>query len=94
MSQNGPQSELSSTFKEEMIDESKFPASTPVLNTKYKHFRSWNNNPFYFFNDQIDYKLAHYFADSEITKRNIDKLLTNPLMEFIIKSFLYRNADE
>ena len=37
--------------------------------------------------------LAHYFADSEITKRNDDKFLTNLLMKPITKNLSYCNAN-
>ena len=77
-----------------IFNESKFPASTSVLNTRYKHLESQNNNPFYPFNDQVDYALAYYFADSRTTKRNIDKFLTHSLMKPITKNFLYYNSDK
>ena len=76
------------------FNESKFPAGTPVSDTQYKHPGSQNNNPFYLFNDQLDYALAHYFAESETTKRNVDRFLTNPLMKPITKKLPYHNADE
>lgn len=44
-------SELSSTFKEVTFSKSEFPASTFVLDTKYKYLESQNNNLFYFFNN-------------------------------------------
>ena len=76
------------------FSESEFLAGTPVLDTKYKHPRSQNNNPFYSFNGQLDYALAYYFANLEITKRNVDKFLTNLLMKPITKNLSYCNADE
>ena len=92
--QNGLLSESSSTFKEVTFSESEFPAGTPVSDTQYEHPGSQNNNPFYPFNDQLDYALAHYFAESETTKRNVDRFLTNPLMKPITEKLSYRNADE
>ena len=92
--QNRLLSELSSTFREVTFSESEFPAGTPVSDTQYEHPGSQNNNPFYPFNDQLDYALAHYFAESETTKRNVDKFLTNPLMKPITKKLSYRNADK
>lgn len=92
--QNGLLSKSSSTFREVMFDKSKFLASTPVSNTRYEHPGSQNNNPFYLFNNQLDYALAHYFAKSETTKRNMDKFLSNPLIKLIIKNLLYCNIDE
>ena len=76
------------------FSESELPAGIPISDTRYEYLRSQNNNPFYLFNDQIDYALAHYFADSETTKRNADKFFTNPLMKPITKNLLYCNLDE
>lgn len=50
-SQNKLLSELSSIFKEMMFSESKFSAGILVLDIRYKHLKSHNNNPFYLFND-------------------------------------------
>ena len=61
-----------------MFTKSKFPSGTPILDTRYEHLENQNNNPFYSFNSQLNYVLAHYFANSETTKRNIHKFLTNP----------------
>ena len=91
---NGLLSKSSSTFREMTFSESKFLAGIPVLDTRYKHPESQNNNPFYLFNGQLDYALAHYFADSKTTKSNVDKFFTNPLMKPITKNLLYCNADE
>ena len=55
-----------------IFNKSEFPADTPVLDTRYEHPRSQNNNLFYPFNGQLDYTLAHYFADSETIKCNVD----------------------
>ena len=76
------------------FSKSEFPTGTPVSDTRYKHLRSQNNNPFYPFNAQLDYELAHYFADSETTKCNIDRFFTNPLIKPIIKNLLYCNANK
>ncbi len=58
------------------------------------HLRSRSYNPFPPFNNQLDYILAHYFAESEITKRNVDKFLFNPLMKLITKKLSYCNVDK
>ena len=87
-------SESFSTFREVTFSESEFLADTPVLDTRYEHLESQNNNPFYLFNGQLDYVLAHYFADLETTKRNIDKFFTNLLMKPITKNLSYCNTDE
>ena len=76
------------------FSESEFSAGRPVSDTRYKHPESQKNNPFYPFNDQVDFALAHYFADSETTKHNINKFLTNPLMKPLTKNLLYRNLDK
>ncbi len=55
---------------------------------------SQSNNPFHLFNDQLDYVLAHYFAESETIKHNVDKFLSNPLMKSIIKKLSYCNIDK
>lgn len=94
MLQNRLLSELSSTFREVTFGESKFPAGTSVSDTRYKYLGSQNNNLLYSFNDQLDFSLAHYFAESETTKCNMNKFLSNPLMKLITKNLSYRNADE
>ena len=93
-SQNGLLSKLSSTFKEVMFSESKLLAGTLVLDTRYKHPESQNNNLFYLFNSQLDYPLAHYFVHSKTTKYNIDKFRTNSLMKLITKNLSYYNIDK
>ncbi len=85
---------MSRNFKEVTFGKSKFLVGTPVLDIRYEDPRSQNNNPFYPFNDQLDYTLANYFAKSETTKHNVDKFLSNPLMKLITKKFSYRNADK
>lgn len=77
-----------------MFSESEFLAGIPVLDTRYKYPRIQNNNLFFLFNDHLDYVLAYYFADSEITKCNIDKFFTNLLKKPIIKKLSYYNIDE
>ena len=84
-SQNRLLSELSSTFREVMFSECKFSVRISILDTKYKHSGSQNHNLFYPFNGQLDYLLAHYFVDSETTKHNVDKFLTNSFMKPITK---------
>ncbi len=64
------------------------------MDTRYVYPGSRSNNLFHSFNDQLDYALVHYFAESETTKCNIDKFLSNPLMKPITKKLSYRNADE
>ncbi len=92
--QNRLLSELSWNFREVIFGESKFLVSTSVLDTKYMHHRSRSNNLFHPFNDQLDYALAYYFAESETTKRNVDTFLFNTLMKPVTKELSYCNADE
>ena len=47
--------------------------STLVSNIKYSYFGFRNNNLFYVFNNQLDYKLVKYFVKFKTTKSNIDK---------------------
>ncbi len=93
-SRNGLLSELSQNFREVTFSKSEFPIGTPVSDTRYVHHGSQSNNPFHLFNDQLDYALAHYFAELETIKCNIDKFLSNSLMKPITKKLLYCNADE
>lgn len=44
-------SKFFSTFKEMSFNESKFPTGIVVLDNKYKHLWSQNNNKFYLIND-------------------------------------------
>lgn len=59
MLQNRLLSESCSTFKEVMFSKSEFAAHTYVLDTRYKHPGSQNNNLFYPFKDEVNYALAH-----------------------------------
>ena len=77
-----------------MFGKSEFLIGTQVLDTRYKHFGSQNNNPFYPFNDQLDYVLADYFAESKTTKHNIDKFLSNLLIKSVIQNLSYCNVNE
>lgn len=91
---NGLLIKSSSIFREMTFSKSEFLASTPVLDTRYKYPRNQNNNPFYLFNSQLDYTLAHYFAYLEISKHNVHKFLTNSFMKPITKNLSYCNVDE
>ncbi len=91
---NGLLSELPRNFREVTFSRSEFPVSTPVSDTRYVLSESQSNNPFYPFNNQLDYAMAHYFAESETTKCNVNKFLSNLLMELITKQLLYCNTDE
>ena len=69
---------LLSSPKEVRFSEQEFSAGTPVFNIKYDHPESQNDNLFYPFYNQLDYVLAYYFAESETTKSNVNKFLSNP----------------
>ena len=58
------------------------------------HLRSKYKNNFYPCKDQLDYSLAHYFAELETTKGNMNKFLTDLLIAFFIEKLFYKNADK
>ena len=87
-------SESSSSLTEVRFSEQEFPAGTPVSNIKYDHPGSQNDNLFYPFHNQLDYALVHYFAQSETTKDNVDKFLSDLLMAPLTEKLSYQNADE
>ncbi len=87
-------SELSSSLREVRFCEQGFPAGIPVSDIKYHHPGSQNDNPFHPFNDQLDYALATFFAESETTKDNVDRFLSDPLMAPLTEKLSYRNADK
>ncbi len=86
--------ESSLALREEWFNSHEFPAGTPISDKKYKYLGYKHKNSFYSFNDQLDYGLAHYFAESETTKGNVNKFLTDLLMVLLTKKLSYKNADE
>ena len=82
-------SESSSSLREVRFSEQEFPAGKPVSNIKYHHLGSQNNNPFYPLNNQLDYVLANYFAESETIKSNVNRFLSNLLMAPLTKKLSY-----
>ncbi len=68
--------------------------SIPVLDIKYHHPGSQDDNPFHPFNDQLDYALVTYFAEFEATKDNVDRFLSNLLMSLLTEKLSYRNIDK
>ena len=82
-------SELPLSLREVRFIEQEFPASKPVSDIKYHQPGFQNNNPFYPFNDQQDYALANYFAESETTKGNVDRFVSDPLMSLLIEKLSY-----
>ena len=87
-------SESSSSLKEVRFNKQEFPAGTLVFNIKYDYLRSQNDNLFYPFYNQLDYILAHYFAESETTKGNINKFPSNSLMAPLTEKLSYQNAEK
>ena len=87
-------SESLSSLREEWFTGKEFPAGTPVSDIKYNHPGLKHQNSFYPFNDQLDYALTHYFAESEMTKGNVNKFLSDLLMTPLTKKLFYKNTDE
>ena len=87
-------SELSSSLKEVRFSEQEFSADTLVSNINYDYLRSQNNNLFYLFHNQLDYPLAHNFAESDIIKSKVNKSLSNLLIAPFTKKLFYQNADK
>ena len=87
-------SESSLLLREEWFIGNKFSAGIPVLDIKYNHLELKHQNSLYPFNDQLDYALAHYFVKLEMTKGNINKFLSNPLMTPLTKKLSNKNVDK
>ena len=83
------ENELSSFLREVKFSDQKFAASILVSNIKYNHPKFQNNNSFYQFFDQFDYRLAKYFAEFKTTQSNIDKFLIAPFMALLTKKLSY-----
>ena len=71
-------SKLLSSLREVRFNDQEFVTNTSVSNIKYNLPRFENNNSFYPFHDQLNYRLAKYFAESETSKSNVDKFLSKP----------------
>ena len=84
----------SSSLRKVRFSEQEFLAGKLVSDTKYHHPGSQNNNPFYPFDNQLDYALANYFVESKTTKSNVDRFLSNPLMIPLTEKLSYQNADK
>ena len=87
-------SELSSFLREFRFCDQEFAAGTPISNIKYNYPRFPNNNPFIFFHDQLNYRLAKYFTESKTTKSNVNKFPSEPLIASLIEKLSCQNADE
>ena len=66
-----------------------FFAGTPVSDIKYDYPGSQNDNPFYPFNDQLNYASTHYFAESKTTKGNVNRFPFNLLIAPLTKKLSY-----
>ncbi len=55
-------------LKEKWFNCHDFPTSIPISDKKYKYPRSKYKNSFYLFNNQFDYNLALYLAESELLR--------------------------
>ena len=84
-------SKFSSLLRKEWFTGNKFLAGTPASDIKYNYPGLKYQNSYYLFNDQLDYALAHYFAELETTKGNINKFLSDPLMTSLTKKLFYKN---
>ena len=88
------ESELSSSLREIRFSKREFFTGTLVSNIKYNYLRSQNDNLFYLFHNQLDYILSHYFAESETTKDNVNKFLSNPLITPLTEKLYYQNTNK
>ena len=87
-------SKFLSLLGEEWFTRNEFPVGIPISNIKYNHPKVKHQNSFYPFNDQLNYALAYYFAESETTKGNVNKFLSDLLMTLLTKKLSYKNTDE
>ena len=86
--------ELLSSLREIRFSKKEVLTSILISDIKYDHLRLQNHDPFYMFNHQLDYILAHFFLESKTMKSNIDKFLSNLLMILQTEKLSYQNADK
>ena len=87
-------SESSSSLREVMFSEHEFSTGKLVLDIKYHHLGSQNDNFFYLFNNQLDYALTTYFLKFKTTKGNVNRFLSDPLMAPLTEKLSYQNTDK
>ena len=87
-------SKLSSSLREVRFSKQIFPTGKLVSDIKYHYLGFQNNNPFYQFNNQLDYAFANYFAGSKTTKTNINRFLSDLLMALLTEKLSYQNTDK
>lgn len=84
-----------SLFLEEVkFSKQELSANIFVFNIKYNYLEFQNNNLFYQFNNQLNYILTHYYAESETTKGNVNRFLSNLLLVLLTKKLFYQIADK
>lgn len=83
------ENESSLSLRKVRFSDQKFATGTFVSIIKYNHLKSHDDNLFYLFHDQLNNILAHYFVDSKITKDNVDKFWSKPLMTLLIEKICY-----
>ena len=81
-------------LREKWFSNYEFPAGTQISVIKYRHPGLKHSSSFYYFKNQLDYALVYYFAELEITKGNINKFLTDPLMTAFTEKLSYTNTNE
>lgn len=59
---------------------------TFISDEKFNYLRSKHENSFYPFNNHLDYDLAYFFAESEITKDSVNKVLLILQWHFLLRS--------
>lgn len=82
-------SELSLFFGEVKFNKQQFSVSKHVSDIKYHYSGFQNNNSFYLFNNQLNYALANCFAESKITKNNVDRFSSNLLIVLLTEKLSY-----
>lgn len=65
-----------------------------ISDKQYRYSDYQHDNGFYLFDNEVDYTLAHLFVESETSKSNMNKFLTNSLMKSITEQLSYKNIDE
>ena len=87
-------SELLSFLKKIRFNEQEFVTSILISNIKYNYLGLQNNNPFYFFYNQLDNTITYYFTEFKNIKDNIDKFLFKLLIILLIKKLSNQNMDK
>ena len=82
------------SLREIWFSNQKFAAGIPISNIKYNNPGFQNNKPFYLFHDQLNYRLAKYFAKSKSIENNIDMFLSKLSITPMTEKFFYQNADK